>query len=763
MVDRVGHDQHPRQRPGQGWVLRLIILLGSLPLLLPDALAVTLTRLVVDTEAVELRSGPGIGHDLLDTLAQYTRVEALETSGGWTKVVVHDGAGQGWVESKTLGRMLTSTTVVADIGYTDGFRFEGSASTHAHTFRFPLPRDTKVHSASLRLAWRASPTLNRLANFRVEIDSLPVETVSLGADDRGHLLIPLPAGRGTDNAVDVTVRAGLPVSDDRCLDERLAVAFLHILPSSGVEIVHDARPASVRDFWTLLPRTVTVSLPEGEMQEKVFAAAWALTEMLKRIGREVRFTEIPELGDIILAPRSAIEGALIAGYPDHYGPGATIPHSVLPSGDENVFLLETPHHMALALTEPFDAIPPYLLHARWHPLGAARGYRLLSVPYPAANAAASWPPGPGKHHQMPLTGFGFDTGPRFIGKRAEWTATLEPGRVPPRTRPARVDLQVVVPVRSTEHGYELYAYLNDVLLRAVRLQSSGMPQSISISLPERHQYPVDALRIVIQHDGVQGDCVGEPATFPIQITPASRLIVERDERDPENFAELARYLSGGFDVYLPNGYLQHPNALHMLARLSTDYPLTVDFARIRFVEGGTPVTPQRPFLAVGDVQIAGFEAPVRFDRGAVRIVDGRGAALLDVGSLPGIAVAQLLRGDSSHGLWVRPTQPEALPRLDGLQLKQDDVAFADHGGIILTIDSTQPSLARIHYPGITDWTAILAEYRFWLLALAWLALTLIAVYLYRKTRKHDAPAVTERLTGDFDDRRRRAGDSSEHL
>lgn len=762
-INRTLHHRSLRDRvQASSFALVQIALFGCLMFFIFNVSAAT-QALVVAAEQTELRNGPGSKHTVLRMLKQHTRLNALGVSGEWTDVAVHDSGERGWVNSNLLRTLSVATTALADIGYRDGFRFEGATSIHAQTFRFKVPRDTKMHAAHFRLNWRVSPSVNELAGLRVDINGVPAATASLSKGEDNHLLVPIQGGNWPSGVLDITVRASLPVSKDRCLDERLATSFLHILPESGIELVYEGQPASVRDAWTLLPPTVTVSLPDGVMTEDIFATAWALTDMLYRTGREVQFVPLPEIGDVVLAPRSAIKAALIARHPDYYASETQFPSLPLPTGEENVFLISMPTHTLLALTDPFDAIPAYLLQEQWHPLATGEGYRLVGVPFPASNAAPSWPQERGDYYELPLAAFGFDTGPRFISTRAEWTATLPPGRFPPMTRPSRMDLEVVAPIRTTGHGYELYVYLNDVLLRAARLNDDGTSQSILVNLPNHYHYPSNTVRVVIQHDGTSGDCLGELAAFPIQITPGSKLIVEHDERLPENFAALSRYLSGGFDVYMPKNYLEHPRALPILARLSADYQLTVDFRRIQFLDGDTPVTPQRPFVAIGDVQIAGFKVPVRFDDGTVRIIDSKNAPLLDIATLPGITVAQLLRGDTSHGLWVRPTQPDVLPVLDGLQLSLDDVAFADRTGIVLTIDSQEPSLARIHYPDSSDWTGILAQYRFWLLALGWLALSILFVYMYRKTQKHDTPSKAEHLTSHFDDRRHSSDDSGERL
>ena len=149
-------------------------------------------------------------------------------------------------------------------------------------------------------------------------------------------------------------------------------------------------------------------------------------------------------------------------------------------------------------------------------------------------------------------------------------------------------------------------------------------------------------------------------------------------------------------------------------------------------------------MAFGDLKLEGVESPVVFDEGAIRVIDNQGNSLLDVAGLKGLAVAQIVAGhDGAHGLWVRTTDENPVPEMGQLHLSLDDVAFVDHSGVVMTINSKAPSLARVHYPEAGGWFASLAAYRFWFLALGWLMLTLVIIYIYRKSAKHDAVDPSE--------------------
>ncbi|MFA9459274.1 hypothetical protein [Thiohalorhabdus methylotrophus] len=279
-----------------------------------------------------------------------------------------------------------------------------------------------------------------------------------------------------DGRVEVTVQAAIPVSEDRCLDERLAASFFHMLPESGLALRHIRRPGSLRDAWKLLPSRVTVSLPPKEaMSPEIFTAAWATLDLLHRRGRKVRIARLPALGDIVLGDRSFLAKALAKRYPETVENPRERAEQALPSRERNLFLVQDAQAKAgfIAVSAPYETRPLYLLAKKWQPLAAGDRYNLRPLDYPASHAARPVGDARGGSYSLPLEELGFDTSSRFIGSRAGWEAVVTPGDLPPRTRPDRLSFKVIVPVGVGEQGYEAYVYLNDVLLRAKRLRDSG--------------------------------------------------------------------------------------------------------------------------------------------------------------------------------------------------------------------------------------------------------------------------------------------------
>ena len=634
-----------------------------------------------------------------------------------------------------------TTRTISELGFYDGFRFDGAGTVHARTFSFPTPRDTEVSAARLRLVYRASPLLSEAANLHIEVDgqSLLARTIDSGSEQQ-ELSVVLPVQALRDGWADITVHASLPLSEERRADQLRTVSFMQILPETALVLEH-ARPASIRDAWLLLPSTVSVSLPPGKMSEQTFSTAWVVLDMLYREGHQVRFARLPELGDIVLGSREEMAEALTGSYPGDGQEGLQRTAADMPQEAQAIALVSRPEGQFIAISNSVEGASLSLLEGRWQPLAVASRYQRYTT---NDSERAANPPSGGERYTLPLQPFGFDTRPTQIAERAQWEATISQRLLPPRTRPDSVKLKVIAPGHGGDEGYKLYVYFNERLLQVERLEPDGGSQEISVPLPAVYQQAVDRLRVVVlRHNGVVNDTASQATPIPMQISPESRLIVRPDDTQPKQFADLPRYLSAGFDAFVEERFLDAPETLLLLARLSADYPLPMDLERVRFVAAQSTLQPQSPFIAVGALKLEGMTTPVSFDKGVVKVVDKHDHSILELDATPQLAVVQLVHGGKKgpYGLWLRAVEGEALPNPGALNLSEGDVAFVDHSGVILMLNSEYPSLGRAYYPGVTDWLERLRIYRFWVVALAWLGLTLLMIYLYRKTRQHDRHEV----------------------
>jgi len=747
-------------------------------------------RLEVFKSNKMLYAGPSATASRLVTLRLGEQMVEMERQGAWVFVALKSSGAQGWVSSSVLrnaprkviraqhrksrakrsvakkaaskavsSKKVTLKTIpeataatpetahvtrqvsLKDLGFEKGIMFEGAVVSHARTFFFPAPMDSHITNGSFRLLFRASPKLHEMADVRVTINDIPYRQVGLPTDGAMHemdVLLPSSAFKG--GLVKVTVHTSLPVSENRCFDERLSDIFLHILPETSLTVSYQPVETSIRDAWRMLPQHVTLSLSEGQLSKEQFASTLAVMAMLVDDGKEVKIVRLPEIGDIVVAPKLSIERLLDKKLlKDDKGKLAKSMSNAL-DHVSNLALVRFESRSSIVVTDPYDVQPMYLLSDEWKLLSAGQHYRVYRPDNMRAHIDVPGTEGEADYYSLPLPNLGMDTAARFITREVTWDMVINPYALPMGVRADFLNLNIIAPVHwEKDPSYELYVFLNDVMVKSVRLADTGQRQHFTIGLPIEYQKQYNHIRIVVQHDIESGDCKGVIPFDFVQVTPDSALVVKRDEGGaPARFSDLSRYLLAGFDTYLEASYLDNPErVLQLLARLAADFPLLIDHSRLNFKAADTALQPEQPFIAVGRFTLgADVEAPVRFDRGRIKIQSPDGKSYFDVNQLSRITIAEIVKTSTAYGLWVVPSEVAGLPLSDQLDLSEDDVAFIDSFGVVKTMDSSAPSLAQVYYPDVEDWFDVLGRYRFWFMVLLWFLLTMVVVYLYRMSRSN---------------------------
>ena len=751
--------------------LTVMFLLAGV-LIAPEAGADIGDRLEVSEAKATLYAGPSVTSSQLVRVTVGAQMVEMERQGAWVFVSMKSSGAQGWMKSsvvrkagrkvqkskaqvrkklnkavknKTIPRSVSNVALerqvpepdspftarvlsLKDIGLTKGILFEGANGVHSQTFYFPAPLDSLIAHGTFRLLFRTSPNLLPLANVRVAINDIPYKQINLPADGAMHGLdVRLPSSAFKGSLVKVTIAAILPVSDNRCFDGRLSDIFLHVFPESSLSVSYQSVEKSIRDAWRMLPQDVTISLSSGRLSKGQFASTLALMALLVDDGKTVKITRLPEVGDIVIAPRVSLESLAT---------GEALGSSL--NDESNLVLGNFFNRSAIVLLDPYDVQPMYLLDDTWKMLGAAENYRVFRPDSLHSHVEMLGTEGDSGFFSIPLAKLGMDINTRALTTEVNWHTVISPFALPMGTQPELLNLNIVAPVRwEDDPTYELYVFLNDILVKSARLENHGMKQHFTINLPTEYQRQFNDIRIVVQHDIVEGNCEGVMPYDYVQVTPDSALVVKTGSIDtPKVFSDLAKYFLPGFDTYVEDSYLDKPEQiLHLMARLAADFPLIIDHTRLHFMNTGDVLEPEGPFVAVGHFTISDdIEAPVRFDRGRVKITAPNGDSYFDVDQLSKVTIAQIAKSVMAYGLWIAPSDAEDLSNIERLELSEDDVAFIDSYGVVKTLDSSEPTLAQVYYPDVEDWFDVLGKYKFWLMVLLWFLLTLVVVYLYRMSR-----------------------------
>jgi len=705
-------------------------------------------------------SGPAETASKVMSVNSKMKLVEMERQAGWVLVTVRPSGVQGWVRAKDLkvakniGAIASSlpsarkalnamgpvrTVTLDDMGFKKGHVFRASQAGHHQDFYFETPMDSSVRGGVFRISYRASNMLMKLSNIRVFANDVPLIQIPIEGDNLVHEVgVVLPGSMFRDGMVKVTVESGTMVDANRCLDIRSGGGYLHILPSTAMDITYSSIDRSIRDAWRMLPHNVTVSLPAGALDASQFAAAMSVMELLANAGKEVAIKRLPEIGDVVIAQKGDIVSVL-----NQRGKSLKKGYVDLKSGDvfqtptDNLNLIRSGNSASIAVSEPYDVQPLYLVDERWELLAAGRHYD-INKPDRFYDLRALPKDSGSDYYTLPLTQL--DTSPHYVANETVWSTTLAPRDLPAGTRLDMLSLSIIAPIRwEADPNYEFYAFLNDVLVFSKRLENDGSKHNYSIPLPVEYQQQYNNLRFVVQHDIVSGDCFGILPTDFVQITPDTAIVVKKTDREPTKFSGLSEYLSSGFDMVIADKYLANPeNALQLISHVASDLPIVMDYSRVSFMKESEALSPSGPFVAFGNFNLDSLDAPLRMDKGKVEIKDRDGQTFFSVNALPKITVAEIINDGSAHGLLVIPSDLIKHDFDKKLRLIEGDVAFIDSHGVLLNIDSKQPTLAEVYYPDTKDWFAVLGEYRFWLLGLLWFLLSLAIVYVFRLTRRQQA-------------------------
>lgn len=609
------------------------------------------------------------------------------------------------------------TTTVAQLGYPSGFSFDDTSQPDARELQFPLPQDSQLTSATLRLIYRGSPQLDARATLSVAINDVPLQEVALVQDSTAReLQLPIPAELLGGGLLKVTLRGNVPTVYERCIDEQPQSGVLHIYPETSLLTRQTGAARTLRDAWLTLPETVTISLPAGALDEHAFRAALQWVVLLQRHHHQVRFTHLPELGELVIAPASDIRAALTLGAEEPSNEATLWSES-----GTNLGVIGFRGGQFIAATAPYADVARFA--AQWQTLTAPT--HVETTP-PRRNEA---------QQRVALNTLGFTSAEALLGHKLQWRATVTPWNLPAGMRAQSAHIKVVLP-RSDKQHFRLYAYLNDMLITSERLSGAGGEHSLVIPFDEVRRSEVYQLRLVVR-DGGEGDCREPTQRHPVHISPDSHLTLQPETLPPSGFAALPTFFGTGFDLYLPRAYLAEAREqLPMLGRLIGGFAVPSSDYQLVFFDSHEPPVPQRGFIVAAEQPSGGTTPAVRFDQGRMALIDQQGTVLVDERALRQNSVLQMVRSDETTGLWLHPGELRDLPVIDANRLGDNDLAIFEDDHLLLAIDSRQEDLVRPHYNEVPRWFERLSAQRYlWLLA-CWVLLTLGIIYLYVKSRQH---------------------------
>jgi hypothetical protein len=615
---------------------------------------------------------------------------------------------------------LFATVSLADIGFTEGFRF-GNLGGRREVF-VPLPQGGEAMADEFVLVLDDVSAYDARRNLIVMIND---RVAAIGLD--GHstarvVRIPLPKVKTKDGFLKLTFIYSGAATQDRCIDVRSVGDSLIIRPESAVEV--DVGPTNALDIPTtvaLMPHEVAILLPKRRLSPTELATAMTVARALAASGHRTSFVQgasaLPEISKVG-ETRRWTKGLIMVGQIDDVAafidaPLATVAGPIPALG--SIAAVRLSGVPALLVSEAAAGQVGRLIASS--ALGATRGLStaLVGEATPAA---------------LPLDRVTFDQ----IGippieaevfGRADLTFTIDTRRLPAGRRPLRILLDVMVAPDGDADRAVVSVFVNEHLLGS-KLAAIGEATRLDLPLPDGLAGTALSVRAVVQRRSAQGDCRFEPQGYPAQILDSSAVVLGAADDQVRDFSDLALRWADGVAIELPASAADAPLAVIGLSSevLNLLSPPTAAVS-VSLVAPGAASTPMRPFLVVSEDPPPGSAPRVRFDRGRVAVSDHAGHTLLDLSGFATGAVAQAVSAGNVAGMWIHPLARDgSLPAPVNLRLDRGDVAFLDHNGMALAMSTERDTLIKISYPDQVSWLTIAERFRAWIIGCVWLMVTI---------------------------------------
>ena len=703
-------------------------------------------------------------------------------------------------------RDIIRAITLSDLGYSSGIELNGLIGRRE--LFFPLPRGLRGVRATLRLAFDSASGESARRSVRVMMGDRTVFTRGLSAAPETDTIdIPIDLTDQVDDFVRIQIVYGGALTDDYCIDQRVAGDFFTLLPETGLVLsLPPDQVTAVRTAVALMPRDITIYVPPRALSEGEVAAALGLARALGNTGHRLRFAPLPGVrtrvsldGDGLrrwararqlatTARGGAVDPGVGSGQDsviaDDVELGAYVLSSIGSPGAGQALwtggsiVLGTPSDVT-AIARAADGVANSIAIAAGRPaattptsvsgvIGSEAGVSLTKVggvpvlilsgdqPETAARFLGSiWEPAA----DSPAIGVAA-VGQRMNSGRLlfkDFTTDLGAADVVERAiwnatfsarelPPDTRPVAINLNVAVADDSSDLTPVVSAFVndrLMASARTDGTIPTRLSFGLPEGLAGLDTNVRVVVQRSPVAGECKRTPQGYPAQLLPTSEVKLGPALAKPRDFYSLVPKFGRGVDLNIAP-----LDTNGMMAAL----PLLAEVARtmipteapIRVRFAATPApSGDLPFISFSPELPPGATPPVRFDAGRVRVTDTDGTVLLDASGFERTVVAQVVEGGGQPGLWLHFDSGTQFPAPRTIRLDQGDVAFIDTAGVSLSYSSVRDSLVSIDYPDAVAWTSVLSRFRGVIFGAIWLAATVLFVLAMARIIRRRRSAAKE--------------------
>jgi hypothetical protein len=529
----------------------------------------------------------------------------------------------------------------------------------------------------LRLPYSSQAAFDSRRSVQLIVGGRALFVAPLGKDaTSGVIDVPVPLGAIQDGYVRATLDYSGAISDNRCMDQREAGDSLLFAPEGGLSAAVDpGAPPTVAAAIALMPRDVTVQLPDGPSEAQ---AAAALT---------------------LAAANSHTAIALGAG------PGAD-------DGTRGLILIDGPASPALR-AQPRNGAPELILGGPTPAADAraiASGWNgLFDTPSVERISTTSTP-----IRHLRLIDLNADSRPIEIGDTGGWTVALPMARLPAGKTIEALSVDVAVAVDDAALRPIVSVWFNGLMLGSAGANQAG-PTHLRVPVPEGLIQARNSIEVRVTRQRRQ-DCGDFPQSYPAQLLGSSEVVLGAAGKTTD-FFQMAPMFRSGVTVVVPNAAAL-PLAAKVVAGLGG--PGAVIAVSYSAMPAAGPV------ILISAEPPAGAKPRLSFGASGVALVNHSDAPLFSASQLETLTTAQLLEVDGRAVLWIRPGSRAPIPA--ELWLDRGDVAFIGPAGVEMAAATSRDRLVDVHDRAMPARAGFIPTHWTWLLGAGALILLMLFIW-----------------------------------
>lgn len=684
---------------------------------------------------------------------------------------------------------------LSDLNFPNPIVFGGAE--YGQQIFFQIPRDVPVHDVAIDLNGSFLRSEIGHSAFVASVNDIPAFALEPKDGGGGFArTIDVPASSLTEPFVKLDLRYSSIASEDRCTEQRSIANVMTVAPGSLLRYRVDSGDVrDVRSAWGMLPANPRILVPTGALDESHYAAALKLALAMSAMNRRPTIAALPAIGDEVdvsglgipadlaripafraldgrtrvslssqaergayallgvLHGRSAGEVAIGANWlaaqtsadiaalqadAAQAGPEAARALAALvaalptrggeASGDN--LLLETILGQPVITVANDASRAASLLATQWSRLANAEG---LDVSYAGSEAVDS--------SSIQLGEFGGNLGAQSIIQYGEWVTAFDAAQLPAGRWPSNIELEMRISPDASDASPLLTVMLNDVLLRAEKVDPSDETVRLTADVPPYLLASRNTLRIGLQRGPSSGDCRTLNRGYLAQILPTSRLVLGNEVIDSQFFG-LKSKLANGALIAVPKAYLDSPvDSLPFVFQFVRELKVSSSSIRLRTVDDASAYQPEATFISFG-VPLSGRRKNLRVVDDTLVLTDETGLPIANVKGARDAAVVQIVSLGNVIGLSVNSTTGRPIPNIQVNDLGEGDVAIYDSSGRIGDLGAGDYRLREIRR-ALLQPSAIFARYSVWIVSglavvLSMLAMSAVRAFVVARKRRRAA-------------------------